>query len=76
MDVEGTDSRERGDEMAVRSFLLSVTIFNHSSPAFLFHILQSFERKTSLFSLVLAEILLINLWASGAYHCAPPPKMS
>jgi GTPase Era involved in 16S rRNA processing len=38
LDVEGTDSRERGEEHG------------------------SFERKTSLFSLALSEVLIINLW--------------
>jgi len=39
-DVEGTDSKERGEEHGI------------------------FERKTSLFSLALSEVLLINLWTT------------
>jgi hypothetical protein len=38
LDVEGTDSRERGEDHG------------------------AFERKTSLFSLALSEILIINMW--------------
>eukprot|EP01125_Pyxidicula_operculata_P021753 TRINITY_DN8612_c0_g1_i1.p1 TRINITY_DN8612_c0_g1~~TRINITY_DN8612_c0_g1_i1.p1 ORF type:complete len:776 (+),score=231.36 TRINITY_DN8612_c0_g1_i1:30-2357(+) len=47
-DVEGTDSRERGEE----------------------HF--TWERKTSLFSLALSEILIINMWAKdiGRYEGA------
>lgn len=46
MDVEGTDSRERGDDAA------------------------SFERKTSLFSLALSEVLIVNIWHNdiGRYN--------
>ena len=40
LDVEGTDSRERGEEHG------------------------AFERKTSLFSLALSEILIINMWTT------------
>jgi hypothetical protein len=40
LDVEGTDSRERGEDHG------------------------SFERKTSLFSLALSEILIINMWTT------------
>uniref|UniRef100_A0A6B2KXY6 Protein SEY1 homolog n=1 Tax=Arcella intermedia TaxID=1963864 RepID=A0A6B2KXY6_9EUKA len=40
LDVEGTDSKERGEDHA------------------------SWERKTSLFSLALSEVLLLNLWAN------------
>jgi len=45
-DVEGTDSRERGEQAA------------------------SFERKTSLFSLVLSEVLIVNMWHTdiGRYN--------
>eukprot|EP01104_Vermistella_antarctica_P012650 TRINITY_DN3703_c1_g2_i1.p1 TRINITY_DN3703_c1_g2~~TRINITY_DN3703_c1_g2_i1.p1 ORF type:complete len:806 (+),score=215.04 TRINITY_DN3703_c1_g2_i1:97-2514(+) len=47
-DVEGTDSRERGEEN------------------------MNFERKTSLFSLALAEVVIVNLWAQdiGRYNAA------
>jgi hypothetical protein len=47
VDLEGTDSREHGEQ-------------------------QDFERKTSLFALAVAEILLINLWehSIGLYHGA------
>eukprot|EP01114_Cavostelium_apophysatum_P008070 TRINITY_DN2033_c1_g1_i3.p1 TRINITY_DN2033_c1_g1~~TRINITY_DN2033_c1_g1_i3.p1 ORF type:complete len:609 (-),score=169.39 TRINITY_DN2033_c1_g1_i3:117-1943(-) len=46
LDVEGTDSRERGEDAA------------------------SFERKTSLFSLALSEVLLVNIWHNdiGRYN--------
>lgn len=40
LDVEGTDSRERGEDHG------------------------AFERKTSLFSLALSEILIINMWTT------------
>jgi hypothetical protein len=40
LDVEGTDSRERGEDHG------------------------AFERKTSLFSLALSEILIINMWVT------------
>eukprot|EP01128_Nolandella_sp_AFSM9_P003732 TRINITY_DN162_c9_g1_i1.p1 TRINITY_DN162_c9_g1~~TRINITY_DN162_c9_g1_i1.p1 ORF type:complete len:782 (+),score=223.82 TRINITY_DN162_c9_g1_i1:237-2348(+) len=40
LDVEGTDSRERGEDHG------------------------AFERKTSLFSLALSEILIINMWTN------------
>jgi len=45
-DVEGTDSRERGEQAAM------------------------FERKTSLFSLALAEVLIVNMWHTdvGRYN--------
>lgn len=48
LDVEGTDSRERGEEAA------------------------NYERKTALFSLALAEILIVNLWHTdiGRYNAA------
>jgi protein SEY1 len=47
MDVEGTDSRERGEN-------------------------QDFERKTALFTLAVAEVLLINMWehSIGLYNGA------
>jgi hypothetical protein len=52
-DVEGSDSRERGDAEAL------------------------FERKTALFSLVIAEVLIINVWESdvGRYQAAGLPTM-
>lgn len=48
MDLEGTDSRERGEDAA------------------------TFERKSSLFALALAEVLIVNLWAQdvGRYNAA------
>lgn len=48
LDVEGTDSRERGEDHG------------------------AFERKTSLFSLALSEILIINMWTTdvGLYDGA------
>eukprot|EP01102_Stenamoeba_stenopodia_P014022 TRINITY_DN461_c0_g1_i1.p1 TRINITY_DN461_c0_g1~~TRINITY_DN461_c0_g1_i1.p1 ORF type:complete len:809 (-),score=280.41 TRINITY_DN461_c0_g1_i1:132-2558(-) len=48
LDVEGTDSRERGEDAA------------------------NYERKTALFSLALAEILIVNLWHTdiGRYNAA------
>lgn len=48
MDVEGTDSKERGEEH------------------------MNFERMSSLFSLALAEVLIINVWAAdlGRYNAS------
>jgi hypothetical protein len=48
LDLEGTDSRERGETAA------------------------SFERKSALFALALAEVLIINVWAQdiGRYNAA------
>eukprot|EP00871_Galdieria_phlegrea_P000175 jgi/Galph1/1158/GphlegSOOS_G5738.1 len=48
LDLEGTDSRERGEEAA------------------------SFERKSTLFALALAEVLIVNMWAQdvGRYVAA------
>ncbi|KAK4531534.1 hypothetical protein CCYA_CCYA08G2391 [Cyanidiococcus yangmingshanensis] len=48
LDLEGTDSRERGETAA------------------------SFERKSALFALALAEVLVINVWAQdvGRYNAA------
>jgi hypothetical protein len=47
LDVEGADSRERGEN-------------------------QDFERKTALFTLAVAEVLLINMWehSIGLYNGA------
>lgn len=48
MDLEGTDSRERGEDAA------------------------NYERKSSLFALALAEVLIVNVWAQdvGRYNAA------
>lgn len=48
MDLEGTDSRERGEDAA------------------------TYERKSSLFALALAEVLIVNIWAQdvGRYNAA------
>lgn len=48
LDLEGTDSRERGEDAA------------------------TFERKSSLFALALAEVLIVNLWSQdvGRYNAA------
>lgn len=48
MDLEGTDSRERGEEAA------------------------NYERKSALFALALAEVLIVNVWAQdvGRYNAA------
>jgi protein SEY1 len=48
MDLEGTDSRERGEDAA------------------------TFERKSALFALALAEVLIINVWTQdvGRYNAA------
>lgn len=48
MDLEGTDSRERGEDAA------------------------TYERKSSLFALALAEVLIVNVWAQdvGRYNAA------
>ncbi len=48
MDLEGTDSRERGEDAA------------------------SFERKSALFALALAEVLIVNVWTQdvGRFNAA------
>lgn len=48
MDLEGTDSRERGEDAA------------------------SFERKSALFALALAEVLIVNIWTQdvGRFNAA------
>lgn len=48
LDLEGTDSRERGEDAA------------------------TFERKSSLFALALAEVLIVNLWTQdvGRFNAA------
>lgn len=48
LDLEGTDSRERGEDSA------------------------TYERKSSLFALALAEVLIVNIWAQdvGRYNAA------
>lgn len=48
MDLEGTDSRERGEDAA------------------------TFERKSSLFALALAEVLIVNIWTQdvGRFNAA------
>lgn len=48
MDLEGTDSRERGEDAA------------------------TYERKSSLLALALAEVLIVNIWANdvGRYNAA------
>lgn len=53
LDVEGTDSRERGEDHGVRFHSFGDSLKR-----------QVFERKTSLFSLALSEILIINMWTN------------
>ena len=48
-DIEGTDSKERGDKKKV-----SKMDFKH---------FQMSERTTSLFALAIADVLIINMWA-------------
>jgi protein SEY1 len=48
MDVEGTDSRERGDEQVTQVLCLTN--------------LQEFERRSALFSLAISEVIIVNMW--------------
>lgn len=57
MDVEGTDGRERGEDQ--------VSLPPHLSPVSHANLLlrtQDFERKSALFSIAVAEVLLVNIW--------------
>ena len=48
-DIEGTDSKERGEQRLVNLLFLTF---------------QTFEQTTSLFALAIADVLLINLWTT------------
>lgn len=56
LDVEGTDGRERGENQVVTLFLR----------------MQDFERKAALFSLAIAQVVIINMWeySVGLYNAA------
>jgi hypothetical protein len=59
MDVEGTDSRERGEDQVISHRLvpsISCRLTKERCDT------QDFERKTALFSLATAEVILVNLW--------------
>jgi hypothetical protein len=49
MDVEGTDSRERGDEQV--NLIMKDMVDR-----------QDFERRSALFSLAISEVIIVNLW--------------
>ncbi len=49
-DIEGADSNERGEEREVSKMTCA-------------DLLQKAERTTSLFALVIADVLIINRWA-------------
>ena len=48
-DIEGTDSKERGEQRLVSQITLC-------------DILKMCERTISLFALVIADVLIINMW--------------
>lgn len=52
-DIEGTDSKERGEQRMVKYILILYL-----------NILQTFEQTTSLFALAIADVLLINMWTT------------
>lgn len=52
MDVEGTDGRERGEDQ--------VWLFPEQPTKL--RLAQDFERKSALFSMASAEVILVNLW--------------
>ena len=58
MDVEGTDSRERGDEQVVK---WRISYWG-----------KDFERRSALFSLAISEVIIVNLWEQqvGLYQGA------
>jgi len=60
MDVEGTDSRERGDAQV----LLPAARMRADG--------EDFERRSALFSLAISEVIIVNLWEQqvGLYQGA------
>ena len=48
-DIEGTDSKERGEQRLVSQITL-------------YDLLQMVERMISLFALAIADVLIINMW--------------
>ena len=60
MDVEGTDSRERGDAQV----LLPTPRVRADD--------EDFERRSALFSLAISEVIIVNLWEQqvGLYQGA------
>lgn len=59
MDVEGTDGRERGEDQVSPHLPCSSLIVCSPRGRFL---LQDFERKSALFSMAVAEVLIVNIW--------------
>lgn len=50
-DIEGTDSKERGEQRLVSAFQKYNYLF-----------VQTFEQTISLFALSVADVLMINMW--------------
>lgn len=69
MDVEGTDGRERGEDQ-VRALIAMVP--SYISFTLSRYPYQEFERKSTMFSLAVSEVLIVNLWENqvGLYQAA------